>query len=179
MRVWLSWVVVGAFAVATAAQWWQLLNVRSSRQPSGRVLRQRTDTVYDNWLSDRYQLSVPERRTVKDAVFITGQVPSEPALVEPARGLASEVASGRLWHARPLRWMAWALVALGTATSVIGLVDYLTSPHDRPVAIAFIIEGVLIAAGFAPALLLAPGQMRRKAQRMLATSTASDGTSLS
>jgi hypothetical protein len=169
MTVWVSWVVVGAFVVATATQWWQFRNVESSRQPSGRLLRHRPGTVYDNWLSDRYQLGVPERRKVMDAVFITGQVPREPALIEPARGLASEVAYGWLPDVRPLRWLAWALVALGTATSVTGLADYVTSPNDRPVAITRIIEGVLMAAGLAPVWLLTPRQRRRKAQRMLAS----------
>jgi hypothetical protein len=178
MTVWLSWVVVGALAVTTAMLWWQLLNVGASRRPSKRLLRQpRAGNVYGHWLADRYQLGIRERRKVMEAVFTTGQVPSEPALTEPARGLASEVASGWLPHARLQRWMGWALVVLGAAVSVFGTVGYIASPHDRPVTVAQTIEGVLFAAGYAPALLLTPGQMRRKAQRMLATS--SDGASLS
>ena len=181
MTVWISWAVVGALAATTAIWWWQLLNVMSSQRPSRRLLRQPPAgaIVYGNWLSDRYHLSVRERRKVIEAVFITGQAPSQPALTEPARGLASEVASGWQPYARPMRWTAWTLVVMGTATSVIGLADYLTSHNDRPTASTIIIDGVLFAAGLAPAWLLTPRQMRRKTQRMLATSTASDGSGLS
>lgn len=45
---------------------------------------------------------------------------------------------------------------------MIGLVGYVTTRDRRPVAIAMIIEGFLIAAGIAPAWLLTPEQMRRK-----------------
>lgn len=178
MSVWITWVVVGALTVVTVTQWWQLLSVRSSRQPSGRLLRQsRADGVYDKWLSDHYHLGVDARRAVKDTVFSTGQVPGEPALMEPARALAGEVASGRLPYARPLFWLGWVLAALGAAVSVTGLIDFLTAPDDRLVAVGSIVEGILFAAGLAPAWLLLPGQIRRKADSVLATFAAANGSS--
>jgi hypothetical protein len=74
---------------------------------------------------------------------------------------------------RPLSWLGWALVAVGTAECVVALVAYFTSHTDRSGAIADAIQGVVLAAGIAPAWILIPRQVRRKARKMLETSTAS------
>lgn len=67
------WITFGSLSILVAVAWSLFRSLTSPRQPPRRPLwLRRTDTALDDWLSDRYQLGVPDRGTVEDAVLIRG-----------------------------------------------------------------------------------------------------------
>lgn len=120
-----AWVIVAAIAVGLPAAAWGLSrNLKPPPQPLGRP--RRTDSRWDRWLYERHQLGVLDRGKVKDAVFAKGQLPSEPALREPARGLAAEVVSTRLPFPR-MRWLGLIYLVCGLGICAGGLVERFVS----------------------------------------------------
>jgi hypothetical protein len=110
----MAWALVLAAVIAVGlplAAWWLSRDLKPPPQPLGRPTV-RSDPI-DRWLFDHYRLGTVARGQVKAAVFGRGQVPGERTLQQAARGLAAEVASGRLRGPRLSRWAGWVLMTEG------------------------------------------------------------------
>jgi hypothetical protein len=158
------WAVVAVIGVGLPAAAWRL-----GRNPRPRPLGvpgPHADPI-DRWLFDRYRLGELDRSQVRQAVFVQGRKPGQPALTEAVRGLAAEIISGRLRTPRLRRWWSWLYVALGVLIFANGIAERLVSHSRRGNGIFGIAEGAaFIIAGVAASLWM-PRQMRRKARQAL------------
>lgn len=176
MTVVAAWAIVAAIAVGLPAATWGLArNLKPPRLPLGRPLR--TDSRIDHWLFERYRLGVLDRGKVYNAVLVKGLLPSDPVLIEPARGLATELLSARLPFPR-LWWLGGIHLATGIVICAGGLVEYFVSHTRGSIAFVHIFEGAFFMVALAPAWLLIPKRMRRKAQQVQETSALSGEDSL-
>jgi hypothetical protein len=123
----------------------------------------------DRWLFERYGLGVLDRSRVSTAVFGKGQAPADRGLREPARDLAAEVLAGRLRVPRLPGLLGWVYAALGIIWLAAALVEGFVA-HRR--GVHFVLDSVF-GAGYvvlgALSVVWIPRDMRRKAERVLAT----------
>jgi hypothetical protein len=127
----MAWALVVAVLVAAGlplAAWWFSRDLKPAPYPLGRP-GSRSDPV-DRWLFGHYQLGMVDRAQVKKAVFNKGELPHQLALEQAARGLAVEVASGRLREPRGMRWMGWTVLVEGAClTTTLLALAVLKSPY--------------------------------------------------
>lgn len=172
----MAWALVVVVLVAVAlplAAWWFSRALKPAPYPLGRP-GSRSDPV-DQWLFGQYQLGMVDRAQVKKAVFSQGELPRQSALEQAARGLAVEVASGRLREPRSMRWMGWTLLTEGACLTATLL------------ALAVIKNPVVLAGLFATVQQLGLGwlglrearRQRQRSQRLgdLSRAGSSDGGS--
>src|SRR5690242_5129736 len=118
------WAVIVVIAVGMpAAAWWLGRRMRPPRQRAGRP----GFGVIDRWLFERYQLGALDRWQIEDVIYGDARKLNDPRLREAARGVATELLSGRLKAPWLIRSGGWIIMGMGLAVTTAGIVAHFVS----------------------------------------------------